>query len=294
MSTIETIMNSRSIEPLSRRARRETRSRILPSQRHDLPSWTTPSQRGLTLVELLVVVAIIGILCALVVPAVMSARLAARRAGCASNLRQIGLALHQYVGIHNAMPSPVGSRTRLDGVQFRSHKFSFLASILPFMERDALYGSINFEVSLENPLLLASENSSPANITALSVQVSDFLCPADSLESGSWMAGANYRANLGTARTFRPDRGRSGPFSWLSRSLGLSAVRDGLSHTVCVCEKLRGAMDGTAFDIDTDMVNSPLAMPSVPERPVRTCSAVRPFSAFSPAGVAPGPSAASQ
>src|SRR5687767_14523164 len=84
---------------------------------------------GFTLVELLVVIAIIGVLVSLLLPAVQSAREAARRSQCRNNLRQIVLAVHQYEGVNGALPPHAGSVS-----------FSAQARILPYLEQAGLYG----------------------------------------------------------------------------------------------------------------------------------------------------------
>src|SRR5271157_2526382 len=91
--------------------------------------------RGFTLIELLVVIAIIAVLIALLLPAVQSAREAARRAQCINNLKQIGLAIHNYVSTNDTMPP--------SSIPIQQN-FSVRARVLPFMEQQPIYNAINF------------------------------------------------------------------------------------------------------------------------------------------------------
>ena len=93
-------------------------------------------RRGFTLIELLVVIAIIGVLIALLLPAVQAAREAARRSQCSNNLKQIGLALHNYEGAIGAMPWGEGPGGWND--------WSALCLMLPYIEQKPLYDSLNF------------------------------------------------------------------------------------------------------------------------------------------------------
>jgi prepilin-type N-terminal cleavage/methylation domain-containing protein/prepilin-type processing-associated H-X9-DG protein len=146
-------------------------------------------QRGFTLIELLVVIAIIGVLIALLLPAVQAAREAARRAQCVNNLKQIGLAMHNYHDTINAVPL---GRT-LQAGSYRP--FSQFARLLGYMEQKNVFDSINFSLS----------SYDPTNATAAATTVSSFLCPSDlqtqmptgQILAGFGWAGINYRGNEG-------------------------------------------------------------------------------------------------
>src|SRR5207253_786420 len=114
------------------------RSEVRPMKSH---------RSGFTLVELLVVIAIIALLISLLLPAVQSAREAARRSQCANNLRQIGLALHNYLSSNKTIPPAYIVYSPILGVHDTAQDFSVLARMLPFLEENAIYNSINFNVA---------------------------------------------------------------------------------------------------------------------------------------------------
>ncbi len=125
-------------------------------------------RRGFTLIELLVVIAIIGVLISLLLPAVQSAREAARRIQCTNNLKQIGLALHNYEGIAGALPPSLAVRGAGATVQWFGG-WSVHGRILPFLEQNSAFDSINFAVSYDVP----------DNTTVSALTISAFICPSE-------------------------------------------------------------------------------------------------------------------
>lgn len=125
-------------------------------------------RRGFSLIELLVVMAIVGVLCGLLLPAVQSAREAARRVGCSNNLKQMGLALHGYHLALGAFPMGYVASANPDP-RATSPGWGWAALILPHLEQTALYDSANFDLRVE----------SPANSTTRAGGVGLFACPSD-------------------------------------------------------------------------------------------------------------------
>lgn len=179
---------------------------------------------GFTLVEMLVAIMIIGILAALIVPAVQQARESARRVLCSNNLHQLGIAVNAYAAGFGIMPP--GNH---------SHGYSLHSCLLPYIEQGALFNSINF---LVRPHLLTFQPG--PNATVFGVSLSVFLCPSDRQPSGS-RACTSYCGNMGYGRCQDMPYGacNNGAISMLSSApISLQAVSDGLSNTVAVSEWL--------------------------------------------------------
>jgi prepilin-type processing-associated H-X9-DG protein/prepilin-type N-terminal cleavage/methylation domain-containing protein len=206
--------------------------------------------RGFTLIELLVVIFIIGLLVALLLPAVQSAREAARRAQCANNLKQIGLALHGY---HDAWQSfPAAYLTKdATGLELGAG-WAWGTLVLPYLEKTPLYNAANFNLGfgdLSDPsdnLLGLRENA-----TVRLASVSTFLCPSAEggagpidLGGGALLATSpgQYIASAGWMDTSQTPIQGSGVLYPNSR-IALADVSDGTSETLMIGERSRNLAD---------------------------------------------------
>ena len=190
--------------------------------------------RGFTLIELLVVIAIIAVLIALLLPAVQQAREAARRTQCRNNLKQIGLAIHNYESSVGSFPP---GRTGFPMV------FSAHAQLLPYYDGGTLYNVIDFNTAptfVEPPVLPYSQN-----VIAALTKVPTFLCPSDlQIMPGNSYGTTNYVVCTGsganaTARYIRKGDGVMMDVKLLG-VVRFRDVTDGLSNTVAVSEQILG------------------------------------------------------
>ena len=211
------------------------------------------NRRGFTLIELLVVIVIIALLIALLLPAVQSAREAARRSQCNNNLRQIGVALHNYHSTQGLFPSagiiaPLSNYWVANGLAWPGHyDYSAFAQILPFLEQKALFDSINFEV----PFATNTGPPVPQNTTAVIVQIRTFLCPSDTRENVIFgRAPSNYASCTGDGLPGGfalpgPYGNPDGPL-YCNSSKSFASLTDGTSQTALIGECVIG--NGSQID----------------------------------------------
>jgi prepilin-type N-terminal cleavage/methylation domain-containing protein/prepilin-type processing-associated H-X9-DG protein len=220
-------------------------------------------RRGFTLIELLVVIAIIGVLIALLLPAVQAAREAARRAQCTNNLKQIGIALHNYHSSMNSFP-PGGAVAwnSTTGTTANNISFSAHARLLQSIEQGTVFNAINFNIGVFN----ADTYGNAANSTAARSRVATFLCPSSpvpnyniSRVSGqSYPApGNSYFASVGSGLEYRGNQANAqpnGPFQLLGAVYGLSDVLDGTSNTIAFGEWIMGRGNPGERRIPSDII----------------------------------------
>ncbi len=237
-------------------------------------------RKGFTLVELLVVIAIIGILVGLLLPAVQAAREAARRMSCSNNMKQIGLAVHNYESTFKVAPR-LATRGRTNWGQDASwNGFSPHCQILPYIEQGNVYNQINFEDTLDNdahyphyayrpPTWNAAGTKTtpkPGLAGALTCQqlggtkVPAFLCPSDPpYVFADWTSNNNYGFSSGSCLGWNNEPTLNGFFRRF-RYTGFNDIIDGLSNTIMLGEFVKGDGTGTTFTRAGDFAT--IALPS--------------------------------
>jgi prepilin-type N-terminal cleavage/methylation domain-containing protein/prepilin-type processing-associated H-X9-DG protein len=216
-------------------------------------------RRAFTLIELLVVIAIIAVLIALLLPAVQAAREAARRAQCVNNLKQIGLALHNY---HDQVDSfPMGASLGLNALPrtyLAKQNWGYLAAILPQLGELPLYNSINFSVGVQ-----LSGFPWTINSTAIGSQVKAFLCPSDPNSGGAYRFSNNYYGSVGTTTNLTDkgvnivslaDHPTTGLFAF-QRCYAIRDVTDGTSNTIAASESTVGNSSQTVGAKNVGLTN---------------------------------------
>ncbi len=198
------------------------------------------SRQGFTLIELLVVIAVIAVLIALLLPAVQQARESSRRTQCRNNLKQLGLALHNYEGSFTVFP-PGGDSTY----------YSLQARILPFIDQLNVQNLIDFR---EKPYLGSGPSTypNPALVSAFSTVISTFLCPSDPAPQQYTatlgtpaqpykFGGINYMVSTGSGTgTKYDDRYPTDGLVYQNSNVGMKHLIDGSSNTVAMSETVRG------------------------------------------------------
>ncbi len=242
------------------------------------------SGRGFTLIELLVVIAIIAVLIALLLPAVQAAREAARRAQCVNNLKQLGLAMHNYHSSINALPWGAGP--------WGWNDWSTHVMLLPYMEQTNLFNAINFANGC------ADGNCGGINTTAVYRTIATLQCPSDIDRLTTAQGHNSYMGNAGSApNAFYGWNGQSngafGPYAGIFCFIGVACdqppappcglangqqrfsisfadITDGLSQTAAFSERVKGIgtnnqNNGIGFDYlnpSSSVLNLPSQIPN--------------------------------
>jgi prepilin-type N-terminal cleavage/methylation domain-containing protein/prepilin-type processing-associated H-X9-DG protein len=185
-----------------------------------------------TLIELLVVMTIIGLLVALLLPAIQAVREAARRTQCMNNLMQIGLALHNYESAHEAFPPGCVNATRPIFDRPPGYHFNWICQILPWIEARTIYAQLNWTLGAHLG----------ENLTIRTQPISFFLCPSDpgaaaagGFGGAAGFAGSNY-AGMQHHLEAPIDVNQSGTF-FLNSRVRVDDVTDGMGNTLFVSEK---------------------------------------------------------
>ncbi len=211
------------------------------------------TRRGFTLIELLVVIAIIAVLISLLLPAVQSAREAARRAQCINNLKQIGLAMHNYHSTHGTFP--LGGTTNWTSYGYNTNWGTWSASalMLGYLEQQQLYNACNFN------WVNAFSQGWFVNYTVGNTLMTIFVCPSDG-QSPQKPTGAlpivanqscwqwsghtnNYFASVGTSSNYPGALDTTGVFTEGGNCYGVQAITDGSSNTIAYGEALIGSFN---------------------------------------------------
>jgi prepilin-type N-terminal cleavage/methylation domain-containing protein/prepilin-type processing-associated H-X9-DG protein len=229
-----------------------------------LRTSTSTRSRAFTLIELLVVIAIIAVLIALLLPAVQAAREAARRIQCTNNLKQIGLAAHNYVGVFNCFPQGIQFQPNPEAGGSCYTSGSWLVAMSNYFEQGTLYNAINFMVNMYTPqnstisgtgqsmlwcpsdsVITGLSYTYPAGTvmsTALPMKYSSYAgCTGDVMEfyvpGNIWNGNSN--PNICTMTTTSPNQQNNG-LIFVYSNVSIAGVTDGTSNTLLSSERAHG------------------------------------------------------
>jgi prepilin-type N-terminal cleavage/methylation domain-containing protein len=229
------------------------------------------NRQGFTLVELLVVIAIIGILIALLLPAVQAARESARRSQCHNNLKQFGVAIHNYHDVFKCLPASDSGVWNASG-SLTNTDISEHARLLPYMEQTNVFQLINFTVKWNDPL----------NTVACASRVKTFICPSDATLSVPGTYGPNnYYGNQGAQILYGgvpPTNPANSNFGmppadgifFTNSFLPFADVLDGLSNTAAFAEKVTGDFNNGLSTPKSDTFQ-PGTYPATPDQALAQC-----------------------
>lgn len=203
-----------------------------PAQFASVHRYRVRKSRGFTLIELLVVIAIIAILVALLLPAVQQAREAARRTQCKNNLKQIGLAIHNYVDVANALPPSACINPQLTDTG-NNGSWGVHGRILPFLDQGNLFNEVDLTTAWDFQNIISG------------LKIPSYACPSDPRSDEARDPGqgrptlfpTTYGFNLGSWFVYDPVTGQGGDGAFFPNSkLRMAAFTDGTSNTLMAAE----------------------------------------------------------
>jgi prepilin-type N-terminal cleavage/methylation domain-containing protein/prepilin-type processing-associated H-X9-DG protein len=232
-------------------------------------------RRGFTLIELLVVIAIIAVLIALLLPAVQAAREAARRAQCVNNLKQLGLAAHNYHSANNCFPPGGFLNTKANGGQLGAYgSWSCFAFMLSSLEQTTIYNTINWSFGSGQ----GDAATAYIQATALSARPNTMICPSATLPPSGVnpdgittaisvpCTGNSYFGSVGSSLEY-DGRRTSGPPNGIfafqgATAIGVHNVTDGTSNTIAFGEFMIGDFNNSKITIPSDVADASSSAPA--------------------------------